>query len=761
MKKPINGTIWCEFMTVKIYLSYHKNCDRIRTDILTPIHVGRSIARDEIRETLSDLIGDDTGDNISDMNPLYCELTAQYWVWKNTSDDYVGFLHYRRHFIFNDECKDLENKWGVVEYPYVSPNYLRHVGLDDESIHASIQGYDIVTMTPWNVTAAGSADNYDHYKSSSPYLHIEDYDEMIKIMLERYPDYRQDVDEYNCSKFGYYTNMFVMRRDLFDDYCEFLFGILFELSERIDISSYSEQEKRIYGYLSEWMFGIYITHLKRVSDCKMKELHRTFIAHPDIDLSSVNYCSSCDDNYARHLGVLLTSVKANKGSESINYWILSNGISDKNRKKIQQIESDDFKIRIIEHPHIDDPKLKLTLKTNPHLSLATYNKLFIVDYVPVSISRLLYLDTDMICRSSLHDLYHSEFDNSWVCGVKDVLQEENCKRLNLTTYINAGMLVIDCNAWRDNNVFKSFSEYISKNVMNPKAIFYHDQDVLNAVLKGKIRYIDPLWNAQTSSYKGCEEQNEIGKNANIIHFISERKPWLEGNMNPFEDEYFHYLEMSPWTGSGRYVGTVKKIKKKSLIQRGFSHVVRHSFGNKPSGFVKWLMSLDIHMGNTHDLNLFFDHYYLLNEDCARFAFSFVLPFAESGNPHAMVRVARAYKDGHGVDRDLKSSFEWFVKTRDSGGEWVWDEFADNIPAMYDDSYSHNDLEYNKSLFEALLPFAESGNPHAMVRVARAYKDGHGVDRDLKSSFEWFVKTRGSGVKFNENEIDGIIDNQVT
>jgi hypothetical protein len=86
---------------ISIYIAYHKESHLVETDVYTPIHVGRALS-DKI---LPGMIGDDTGNNISHLNPIYCELTAAYWAWKNDIDsDFIGLCHYRRFFSFKKCC---------------------------------------------------------------------------------------------------------------------------------------------------------------------------------------------------------------------------------------------------------------------------------------------------------------------------------------------------------------------------------------------------------------------------------------------------------------------------------------------------------------------------------------------------------------------------------------------------------------------------------------------------------------------------------
>ena len=336
-----------KYESVKIYLSYNKDSQRICSDVLVPIHAGRIITSPEQGRRLSDLIGDDTGDNISVKNQSYCELTVQYWVWKNRRSDYAGFMHYRRHLAFK-KIDRKANIWGLSEYPFVNDDYLDRIGLDDNTIISFVSDYDIVTVEQWDVSNAGSKNNYDHYKSSSKYLRISDYDTALDILKDRFPEYAPDAEAYNNSRLGYYTNIFVMKWEIFDEYCKFLFTILEELEKHIDLSKRNTQEKRVFGYVSEWLLGIFITHKKSLLGCRIVELPRTIVTNTDIEKGFLEVCSVSDDNYARHLGVAMTSVKINKGSEKIRYWILCNGVSEDSKERLMSLESDDFRICFVD-----------------------------------------------------------------------------------------------------------------------------------------------------------------------------------------------------------------------------------------------------------------------------------------------------------------------------------------------------------------------------------------------------------------------------
>ena len=94
---------------VKVLISCHKETDVVNTECFMPVQVGTSLAQKE----LPGMAHDNDGENISELNPMYCELTAQYWAWKNLDLDYYGFCHYRRYFNFSDRMFK-EDSYGHV-----------------------------------------------------------------------------------------------------------------------------------------------------------------------------------------------------------------------------------------------------------------------------------------------------------------------------------------------------------------------------------------------------------------------------------------------------------------------------------------------------------------------------------------------------------------------------------------------------------------------------------------------------------------------
>ena len=171
---------------------------------------------------------DDTGENISARNMNWCELTGLYWAWKNLQGEYLGLVHYRRHF---EGCK------GVVSCDELD-ELLRSVDV----VLPRKRRYFIET-------------NYSQYVHAH---HARDLDMTRRIITERCPDYLDAFDYVMNCRSGHRFNMFVMRRPLLDAYCTWLFDILFELERRLDISSYSPYDARVFGFVAERLLDVWV-----------------------------------------------------------------------------------------------------------------------------------------------------------------------------------------------------------------------------------------------------------------------------------------------------------------------------------------------------------------------------------------------------------------------------------------------------------------------------------------------------------------------
>ncbi|MGM0123819.1 hypothetical protein IGI37_001193 [Enterococcus sp. AZ194] len=219
-------------MNIKVLVATHKEYWMPKEKHYLPIQVGKSLHPE------LGYIGDNEGENISPKNPYFNELTAVYWAWKNLDAEVVGLVHYRRYFIKSKKGRELSQK--------------RESLLTEQEIESFLQEADMILPKPRNYYIESSYSHYAHAHNSN------DLDETKNIIQERFPTYIPAFEKAMASSKAHMFNMFIMRRDDFDAYCEWLFEILFELEKRIDISAYSTYEARVYGFISERLLDVWV-----------------------------------------------------------------------------------------------------------------------------------------------------------------------------------------------------------------------------------------------------------------------------------------------------------------------------------------------------------------------------------------------------------------------------------------------------------------------------------------------------------------------
>ena len=226
-------------MQIKVIVATHKNYRMPEDNMYVPVHVGRQLSGVKEENTdnndivpVCDMTGDNTGDNISEKNKNFCELTAMYWAWKNLDAEYIGLSHYRRHFAENSD----KDKWNRI--------------LTNQTAEELLTRYPAILPKKRDYYIETTYQQYIHAHNK------QDLDETENILKEFYPEYMAAYNNVMASTKGHRFNMMIMRRDIFDSYCEWLFDILFE--ERLDISDYSDNDKRVFGFVSERLLDVWI-----------------------------------------------------------------------------------------------------------------------------------------------------------------------------------------------------------------------------------------------------------------------------------------------------------------------------------------------------------------------------------------------------------------------------------------------------------------------------------------------------------------------
>ena len=231
-------------MNMKIYVAGHKKFSPPEDNVYVPIIGGMNNHCET--ENFEGFLGDNTGDNISSLNPYFCELTVQYWIWKNDRDSsVVGLSHYRRFF----------SKKNVGTNIFYTGTKEEKITFEDHDIASGndfdFSKIDIVLPSKFKVSSP-----IDQYKNAHV---IEDFFMVREKIKKIHPDYLDAYDFYvNFCDYFYHTNMIIAKKEIFNEYSSWLFSLLLPLSDKKFFSNYDDYQKRIFGFLSERLLCIWI-----------------------------------------------------------------------------------------------------------------------------------------------------------------------------------------------------------------------------------------------------------------------------------------------------------------------------------------------------------------------------------------------------------------------------------------------------------------------------------------------------------------------
>ena len=287
---------------IKILVSYKQRHPILQSDIIIPIQTGRALSS----EIFSEMIGDDTGDNISTQNTKYNELSAQYWAWKNYdklgNPDYIGFMHYRRHFLFNTDNGLPKEKWlpdsDWYKYPQIDTFYTHY--FDSDAINKVIQQADCFTVKPFDYPPSyprARSLKQEHLNWSQ-----ELWDRLqlcSTVVGEIYPQYKQTALQIVNGHLKYICNMFIMKKDLFFKYNTFLFTILKKMDSIVDSTYDNKQNIRFLGYMGEYLLTVFLIYNQKYIN--IKYIPGCYVTNTDLQKITYSTSQYNDTNLRKEL----------------------------------------------------------------------------------------------------------------------------------------------------------------------------------------------------------------------------------------------------------------------------------------------------------------------------------------------------------------------------------------------------------------------------------------------------------------------------
>lgn len=277
---------------------------------------------------------------------------------------------------------------------------------------------------------------------------------------------------------------------------------------------------------------------------------------------TLHICMCSDVSYLRHCAVTILSVldRCPKASGHIIFHLMLPSKLDFSERDKLDIFTRENHINLMIHP-IDETLLEgVKFRENRPLSKAAYYRLLLSSVLPEDVHTVLYLDSDILVLRDLTDLFSLDISNYALAATKDIsgLNDEHRFQLQLNymqSYFCSGMMYVNLDYWRCHHVEEQLLEFARRE----RKVFYHDQDALNFVFKGRWFRLSPVWNRfypyfyHDNMFEGYSDRYEMEHTPRIIHFFHYFKPWNEFKIsgkewNVYRKLYDDYLAKTPWKG---------------------------------------------------------------------------------------------------------------------------------------------------------------------------------------------------------------------
>lgn len=293
----------------------------------------------------------------------------------------------------------------------------------------------------------------------------------------------------------------------------------------------------------------------------------------------------CTDRaYLKYCITMLLSLLDNNKGENMCIHLLANGLGEDDADKVRRVVlGGDARLEVYQ---VDASLLEsLPRGQYDYITPTTYARLFLAEILPAHVGRVIYLDCDLLVMDSLLPLWEYPLQE----GVEVAAVEDSCsanpfyyERLRLSAghrYFNAGVLLIDLNAWRERGFVGLAMELLGKGELR---LDYADQDVLNVLCEGRTQYLPIRYNLQEAMLRRYVP--EISERARqeivasldcpaIIHFTYILKPWRYTSFHPYKEHFYYYFDQTEWCGERPSPSWKERVRRWMWGCAAFFHLV--------------------------------------------------------------------------------------------------------------------------------------------------------------------------------------------
>ena len=561
---------------IKIFVSHRIDLDSETIDNPLYIPVRCGAVYDE-REDIQ-MLGDDTGDNISERRMSFCELTVQYWAWKNIEADYYGLCHYRRYLSFSKERYATDGQRLVHEHILNETAAEKYNLLDSALMEKRISELDALFQEEFDVRGWPHPDHTRDldrlWREMNDFIENDSLDLLMQTLREKYPDYSDAAEEYMRGRYFRGFNCFILKKELFYDLCAFEFSILFDIEKKLDTTRYSELRRRTLAYLAEILESIWIK--KNIIDRKDRKYNTTQLVLFDKTQRAARITpASASDNvpvvlvssdfYTPYTAVCLQSIIYHASSRyHYDVIVLTADMSESNKQILRNMRKGHSNVSV--RFYDPEPKLyayKSGLSVNPGMDVISFYRIALPWLFP-DYEKMICIDCDLVLERDIAELYQIPLGDNDLAAVRDAWVQGlvegadpsyagyyDDKLKDISNYVNTGVAIYHLAAWRKRYDFDTVMQTAVKEHYRMQ-----EQDAINILVDGKCKLMDERWNVftycngrfkNTINYAPYEFQQKYlnaRKDPFAVHWDGSIKPWLKPD-DDMAERFWFYARISP------------------------------------------------------------------------------------------------------------------------------------------------------------------------------------------------------------------------